>query len=165
MAALIGRFDAEHTTIRSAVARQPIASVIKMTGTIQRANLRHRRCSFGLVLTLTCSLAASAYADVHVEGTPAAVRVTTSQDSISDVLLAFAAPFKVKYRSAIPLDAAANATYSGSFTQVISRLLDGYNYVIKKDRQTTEIVIFGKRGEVSIPPKEPPAKGILSRWR
>jgi hypothetical protein len=95
----------------------------------------------------------------------AAVRVTTTEDTIADVLSAFASPFKVKYRSAIPLDAAAKATYSGSFGQVISRLLDGYNYVIKKDRETTESVVFGKRSEASIPPKEPPAKGILSRWR
>ncbi len=51
---------------------------------------------------------------------------------------------------------------------MISRLLDGYNYVIKKDQETTEIVVFGKRGEVVIPPPAPksqPDKGILSRWR
>jgi len=77
-------------------------------------------------------------------------------------------PFNVKYRTAIPLDTAAHGTYSGTFGQVISRLLDGYSYVIKKDRETTEIVVFGKRGEVTIPPPAPkalPDKGILSRWR
>ena len=136
-----------------------------MTKTIQRATLHQHQRSIALATALICSLATVAYADVQIEGTPAAVRVTTSQDTISDVLSAFAAPFKVKYRSAVPLDAAANATYSGSFGQVISRLLDGYNYVIKKDQDTTEIVVFGKRGEAAIPPKASPAKGILSRWR
>src|SRR3954454_15756970 len=100
-----------------------------MTKTIQRATLRQHQCSFALAIGLTCGLATVAYADVHVEGTPAAVRVTTSQDTIADVLSAFASPFNVKYRSAVPLEAAAIASYSGSFGQVIARLLDGYNYV------------------------------------
>src|SRR3954451_4279307 len=132
---------------------------------IQRATLHQHQRSIALATALVCSLATLAYADVHVEGTPAAVRVTTSQDTIADVLSAFASPFNVKYRSAVPLDAAANASYSGSFGQVIARLLDGYNYVIKKDQDTTEIVVFGKRGEAAIPSKAPPARGILSRWQ
>jgi hypothetical protein len=136
-----------------------------MTKTVQRTTPRRHRCSFALAMALTCGVAAVAAAEVNVEGTPAAVRITTSQDTISDVLAAVAATFNVKYRTAIPLDAAANATYSGSFGQVISRLLDGYSYVIKKNPDATEIVIFGKRGEAALPPKAAPAKGDLSRWR
>ena len=115
-----------------------------------------------------CGLATSARAEVHVEGSPAVVRVTTSKDAISDVLSAIAATFNVRYRSTIPLDAVASANYSGSFEQVISRLLDGYNYVIKKDQESIEIVVFGRRGNVSIPfppPAANPAKGIVSQWR
>jgi hypothetical protein len=139
-----------------------------MTSTVQRVAARHRRCLFSLATSLMCGLATIACAEVHVEGSPTAVRVTTSQDTIADVLSAFAATFNVQYRTAIPLDAAASKTYSGSFGQVISRLLDGHNYAIKKDQQTIEIVVFGRRGELAIPPpvtKAPPTKGILSRWR
>ena len=134
---------------------QPVAAV-------RRAIMRQYRCGIWLLAVLICGLATTARAEVHVEGIPAAVRVTTSRDAISDVLSAFAATFNVRYRSAVPLDATADASYSGSFTQVISRLLDGYNYVIKRDRETIEIV------EVSIPPpasSTPPAKGIVSQWR
>jgi|SRR6266446_456655 hypothetical protein len=139
-----------------------------MTTTVQCAIMRQRRHAIGLAMALTCGLATIACAEVHVEGSPTAVRVTTGEDAIADVLSAFAATFNVQYRTAIPLDAAANKTYSGSFGQVISRLLDGYNYVIKKDQETIEIVVFGRRGEVAISPpatKAPPTKGILSRWR
>src|SRR4051794_40201092 len=101
-----------------------------MTKTIQRATLHQR--SIALATALIRGFATLAYADVHVEGTPAAVRINTSQDTIADVLSAFASPFNLKYRSAVPLDAAANTSYSGSLGQVISRLLDGYNYVVKK---------------------------------
>ena len=57
--------------------------------------------------------------------------------------------------------------HAGSFGQVISRLLAGYNYVVKKDGETTEITVFGRRGEVAIPPPAPKAApaGITSRWR
>jgi hypothetical protein len=121
-----------------------------------------------LSTALACCLAATARAEVRVEGGPEAVRVTTSRDAIADVLAAVATNFNVRYRTAIPLDAQANAAYSGSFAQVISRLLDGYNYVIKREQGTIEIVVFGARGEVAIPPpapKAPPAKGIVSQWR
>ena len=139
-----------------------------MISTVQRAAARGRRSSFSLATALTCGLATAACAEVYVEGSPTAVRVTTSQDAIADVLSAFAATFNVQYRTAIPLDASARKMYSGSFAQVVSRLLDGYNYVIKNDQGTIEVVVFGKRGEVVIPPpaiKASPTEGILSRWR
>ena len=129
--------------------------------------MRQCRYAFGLLAVLMCGLATSARAEVHVEGSPAVVRVTTSKDAISDVLSAIAATFNVRYRSTIPLDAVVSATYSGSFGQVISQLLDGYNYVIKRDQESIEIVVFGRRGNVSIPPPPAtnPAKGIVSQWR
>lgn len=130
--------------------------------------VRRDRCSFVLVTALVCGLSTVAYAEVHVEGSLAAVRVTTKQDAISDVLAAFAATFNVKYRTAVRLDAPANATYAGSFGQVISRLLDGYSYVMRKDQEAIEIVVFGKHGAAAVPPpaaKSPPPQDILSRWR
>ena len=143
-----------------------------MIRTAQRATMR-QHLSSALALALTCGLLASmTRADVLIEGTPAAVRVTTGQDTIADVLSVIGATFDVKYRTEIPLDAAAHRTYSGSLGHVISRLLDGYSYVIKNEQEETEIFIFAKRGETAIspgealpPPKAPPAKGILSQWR
>jgi hypothetical protein len=117
-----------------------------------------------LVAVLACGVAR---AEVNVAGTPEAVRVTADHAAISDVLSAVAASFKAKYRSAVALDAPAGAAYAGSLAQVIARLLDGYNYVVKRDAGGTEIIVFGRRGDVAIPP---PARttaptGLLSRWR
>ena len=124
------------------------------------ATMRHYRCAFRLSAMLMCSLAAIARAEVHVAGDPTAVRVTTSHDAISDVLSALAASFNVRYRTAIPLDATANAIYSGSLRRVVSRLLDGYNYVIRTDSAAIEIIVFGRRGEVAIPAPPPPSTQI-----
>ena len=127
-----------------------------MTDIVQRAGMNKRSGVLALSMVFVCSLPTIARAEVHVEGGPAVVRVTTSRDTISDVLSALATKFNIPYRTAIPLDAAANTTYSGSFREVIARLLDGYNYIIKTDdSKTTEIVVFGKRGEFVVPPKAP----------
>jgi hypothetical protein len=144
-----------------------------MTRIIARANPHLRQwaswASASLLwAALAGGLATSARAEVHVEGSPDAVRITTGRDAIADVLAAVATTFNVRYRTAIPLDAQANAAYAGSFAQVISRLLDGYNYVVKREQGSIEIVVFGARGEVAIPPpapKAPPANGIVSQWR
>lgn len=63
--------------------------------------------------------------------------------------------FQRKVHTTIRLDAPANATYAGSFRQVVSRLLDDYDYVIRKDRDTTEIFVFGTRGRISAMPFVP----------
>jgi hypothetical protein len=109
--------------------------------------MRQYRRSRWLLAILACTLATIARAEVRVEGNLTAVRVTTSNDAISDVLSALAATLNVRYRTAIRLDSSANAIYSGSFREVVARLLDGYNYVIKKDQQAIEIVVIGRRGE------------------
>ena len=114
---------------------------------------------------LTCGLATAACAEVQVEGNLAALRVTSSGDTLSDVLAAFGASLPVSYRSSVPLDAEISGDYSGSLSQVVGRLLDGYNYLIKRDRERTEIVVLGRRGEAAVPPKPVSAKGVLSRWR
>jgi hypothetical protein len=132
---------------------------------VRRAGLRRSR--WAALLMVACGAASVARAGVLVEGTPAAVRVTADQAAIADVLAAVTGNFNAKYRSAVPLDVPAGPAYAGSFAQVIARLLDGYNYVVKRDGQATEIVVFGRRGEVAVPPparSEPPA-GLLSRWR
>ena len=135
-----------------------------MTGIVWLACILQRRHVFVLSVVFVSSLPTITRAEVHVEGSPPAVRVTTSRDTISDVLSVLTATFKVKYRTAIPLNAAADATYSGSFRQVISHLLDGYNYVIRTDdSKTVEIVVLSERGEAANTPKAPADKPEVAR--
>jgi hypothetical protein len=119
----------------------------------------------GLAMVLWCGLATIAGAEVRLEGSLAAVQITTKQGTISDVLSALATRFNVKYRTAIALDATAYATYKGSFEHVVSRLLVGYNYMIITDQGSTEIIVLGKVGEAVIAPQAKSPEGILSRWR
>jgi hypothetical protein len=124
-----------------------------------------RGCCWGAVAALACGLATSAVAEVRVEGNLNALRITAGGEPLSEILSAFGARFPVEYRTSVPLDAAINGAYSGSLSQVVSRLLDGYNYVIKQDSALTEILVFGKRGEAAVSPRPASARGALSRWR
>lgn len=122
------------------------------------------------MLLLICGALATAHAEVRIEGNAVAVRVSTSHDTIADVLSALGAAFKVRYRTAVPLTAIAGPIYSGSVRQVIARLLDSYNYIVKVDQETTEVIVLGSRSQVAIPSSSAAAKAavppdVISRWR
>ena len=119
-------------------------------------------------MSLVSGLITPAKADVRVDGDLKALQLHASGDSLADVLARFDTLFAVKVRSAVPLSAEINGSYSGSLSQVVARLLDGYNYVIKTDRDLTEILVFGRAGEVAVVPKAKPAapaKTVTARWR
>jgi hypothetical protein len=122
-----------------------------LTATIQYSAKRLIGCALArqtalAMLLLIYGAPAIADAEVRIEGNAAAVRVSTSQDTIADVLSALGAAFKLRYRTAVPLSATAGMTYSGSLRQVIARLLDSYNYIVKVNQETTEVIVLGSRG-------------------
>jgi hypothetical protein len=128
-----------------------------------RRSYRGRAIATAIALSFAFALLVAARGDVRVEGNPAAVRIITHQDSIGSVLAALGTTFNVQHRSAITLDMPANPTYAGPIDRVIANLLDGFNYIVKKSQDKTEIIILGRRGEAAIPPPKPAQ--ILSRWR
>lgn len=120
---------------------------------------------------LACGRPTPAAADIRINGDLKAMQLTANGDSLVDVLSRFDALFAVKCRSAVPLEAEVRGTYSGSLSRIVARLLDGYNYVIRNDRELTEILVFGRAGETPVAPKArpaataAPAKTVTSRWR
>jgi hypothetical protein len=88
---------------------------------------------------------------IRVRGDMAAVRLDARRTTIADVLAALNAAFAISYRSSIVLDEEINGTYAGSLRRVISRVLDGYNYVIKQDDAKLDVVILDRRGERAVP--------------
>jgi hypothetical protein len=93
---------------------------------------------------------------VRVQGDPAAFRIEAHQTTIANVLFALATAFNIRYHASIALDQVLNGTYSGSLRYVISRVLDGYNYVIEYENSKLNVIILGKVGEqaVAAPPSD-----------
>jgi hypothetical protein len=121
-------------------------------------------CLFMILIaaSLTC-----ARADVRVQGDVAAVRIDANQSRVSEVLSALGSTFNLRYRTPIPLDEAISGTFKGSLREVIARLLEGFNYVVKTERDAIEVVVVGRRGERAIPaaPQTPASKSLASQWR
>lgn len=86
-----------------------------------------------------------ANAGVQIQGTAKSLRVDVTKTPIADVLAALEPKFHVRYRTELPLDDEIDGAYRGSLRRVISRLLKGYNYFVKRDGKTMEIVIFEKQ--------------------
>jgi hypothetical protein len=120
-----------------------------------------------LAITLVFGFVRVACAEVRIEGDQATVKIATDKASISDVLSALAAKFDLEFRSAIPLSERASNAYSGSLNQVIFRLLDGSNFLIKSGEGTFEILVFGKGGDkLALPPRqESQMKTVRSLWK
>jgi hypothetical protein len=116
--------------------------------------------------------ATEAAADIKVDGNLRALQLSASGDSLADVLSRFGTAFAVKCRSAVPLQTVVRGSYSGSLSQVVARLLDGYNYMIRTERDETEIIVLGRAGEAAVVPKgrlaastQNPIKTTTARWR
>jgi len=71
---------------------------------------------------------------------------------------AVAAKFSVHYRSAVSLDRRVNGTFSASLTRVLSRLLDGYDRVVRHGPEGLDVVILGVSPRSS-PKGEPSSAG------
>ncbi|WP_128951065.1 hypothetical protein [Bradyrhizobium guangzhouense] len=129
---------------------------------------RDRQAALAVAIALAAGLTMPAKADIRVGGDLRTLQLRASGERLADVLGRLDALFAVKYRSAVLLNAEVSGSYSGTLSQVVARLLDGYNYVIKIDRDVTEILVFGRGGEVAVVPKARPAaatKTVTARWR
>ena len=130
--------------------------------------MQHASAVFLAVIAVELCAVTAACAEIRVEGTRDALQVSTGGEPVADVFSTLGRAFGITYRSAIPLDAPASETYSGTLLEVTSRLLERYNYVLKRNQDETEIIIVGKRGATSAAPvRTTPAKsnGVTSRWR
>ena len=82
-----------------------------------------------------------------VQGGSAAVRLEVRQTTVAATLSALFAAYQVSYRSFIQLDEERDGKYEGPLRYVISRVLEGYNYVIKQNNSNIEVIIFNKKGK------------------
>jgi len=92
---------------------------------------------------LLASLSAhSARAEIHLQGQIEAVSLKADDASVEDVLAALHARFGLVYRSTSALTRHITATFEGPLSRVLPRVLDGYDFVIKNNGTTIEVVVL-----------------------
>jgi hypothetical protein len=120
--------------------------------------LLSRAATRGLILAM-CSgvlvgaIPSSVRAEVRVTGSAEVVKLEASDTTAERALAALGAHFKLRYRASVALDRAVSGTYEGPLPHVISRLLDGYNYIVgvKSSPDSVEVVVLGKSGKNATP--------------
>jgi hypothetical protein len=85
----------------------------------------------------------SALAEVQVHGGSEAVTIQAHDISVEEVLAALSRTFDMDYQSAIDLDKRLNGTYVGALSRVVTRILQGYNFVLKTDNGSIFVTVVG----------------------
>jgi hypothetical protein len=107
------------------------------------------RRSILIVASVFASLhSVAAFAEALVTGERNAVRIEARDAPVENVMAALGARFGLQYRSAIALDRRITGTYEGPLERVVSRLLEGNDFVIKTTADGLEATVYaGKLGE------------------
>jgi hypothetical protein len=62
------------------------------------------------------------------------------------VLASLRDALKLEYRTSIQLDQSITGTYQGSLQRVLTRVLDGYDFILKNSSEKIELVVLGRKG-------------------
>ena len=93
----------------------------------------------------------SVWAEARITGDPDAVRVEARNAPVEEVMAALGTSFGLRYRSTVSTSRRITGTYEGSLQRVVTRLLDGYNFVMKTGPGGVEVMVYGvvKPGEAA----------------
>jgi hypothetical protein len=138
------------------IAGQGVAVLLRDVGLL-RSRPSHSRGFHGLAaLGLVCLMAFSATAadaEVVVEGDRDQMQVTVDSDSVDQVLEALGQKENLHYRSTAPLNKVIDGSFSGSLGHVLSRILVGFDFVVRYNPQGIEIFVYEESGETPVPPQ------------
>ncbi len=125
---------------------------------------RSRSSSFGAPMTIALGLAATlaptfVFADVQVRGDRSAVSVVAQNASIEEILINLSSAFDVKLRLTANLEKQLTGTYRGSLQQVLTRVLAGYDFILKFEKGGAVITVLGSGKVVSVLAASPSSEG------
>jgi hypothetical protein len=85
----------------------------------------------------------AAQAEVHVTALADIVRIEAHDASVEDVLSTLRERFGLQYRTAAPLDRPISGIYEGPLYRVVTRLLVGYDFIVKIRAGVLSVMIVG----------------------
>jgi len=82
-------------------------------------------------------------AEVQVRGSPEAVRIEVRDAPVEEILAVLSRTFGLHYQLSANLDKRLSGTYAGPLPRVVTRILDGYNFVLKTDNGSIAVTVLG----------------------
>lgn len=121
----------------------------------------------GILVLAMLMTAHSVHAEVRIEGDARAIRIEANQASVADVLTALGNTSIVRVRTTEPLEGIVDGVFTGPLEQVLPKLLAEYNYILRKEQNSIELLIIGARGTQAIYAPTQPAvhESLAKQWR
>jgi len=113
----------------------------------------HGLAALGL-LCLSAFPVTQADAEVVVDGDRDQMQVSVDNETVGNVLQALGQKGNLHYRSSLPLNKVIGGSFSGSLGHVLSRVLVGFDFVVRYNPQGVEIFVYGESGATSVPPPQ-----------
>ncbi len=114
-----------------------------------------------VVLGVAVTIApAPVLAEIQVRGSPEAVTIEARDTSVEEILAALSRAFDIDYQSSVDLDKPLYGTYVGPLSRVLTRILQGYNFVLKTDNGSIAVTVVGMpyaRAANPVPTALPPS--------
>jgi hypothetical protein len=85
----------------------------------------------------------SVLAEMQVRGSPEAVRIEARDAPVEEILAALSRSFGMHYQLLAKLDKRVSGTYAGPLPRVVTRILDGYNFILKTDNGSIAVTVVG----------------------
>src|SRR5260221_3373820 len=85
----------------------------------------------------------SVLAEMQVRGSPQAVRIEARDTPVEEILAALGRAFGMHYELLAKVDKRVSGTYVGPLPRVLTRILDGYNFILKTDNGTIAVTVVG----------------------
>jgi len=126
------------------------------SGSLKRWSLDWHDCATAaLAIAIVIVTGVPVHADVRVTGDVTAVRVEATKSNVAEVLVALESAFHLRVNTSLVLDSSVGGTFTGSLTQVVSRLLEGHNYFIRRQASEIEVTVVGIKGDRAIAVERP----------
>ena len=101
-----------------------------------------RPFSLAILILFGAGTSPSAFAETRVSGAGDAVRLEAQNATLGEALAALGAGLAPRYRNSTPLNRRVSGVYVGSLEHVVSRLLRGSDFIIKKSAEGVEVVLI-----------------------
>jgi len=85
----------------------------------------------------------SVLAEMQVRGSPEAVRIEARDTPVVEILAALSRAFGMHYQLLANIDKRVSGTYVGPLPRVVTRILDGYNFILKTDNGSIAVTVVG----------------------
>jgi hypothetical protein len=86
----------------------------------------------------------SVLAEAQVGGSPENVRIEAKDTSVEEILAGLDTALNVHHRSSAKLDNRLNGTFEGSLHNVMKRLLEGYDFIVKTGNGEIQVTVLGR---------------------